>query len=345
MRIRIFLLCAFVCALLNSCAKKEKVYYCNKKEIVSDYTIVYQPEDYEIVTETDTDVNIRWNPQKEYEMDICLVVPAFFNGKTVRYLSGLDSARYIRELYFEDGSVTIPAISGGDVIGKIVIPYTVNRITSGKQLSAREIVFPDSPISLQPLNEYEFTVVRPELKTCVLSAAPDLILDCETVNLPGYFQIYTMVGNINDEKWKNSSVRRLVVNEGTEVLSGVFEWGSTVESISIAESVERIDCSFCDCYIGEVEFLHNGMVIGASFMNCSKLKKVRLTRDTYLYAESFSLCENLEKVYIPEGVMIMDGCFKRCPQLTLMVLEGSQAHEYAVNNNIDYQFWDGGLSE
>lgn len=98
--------------------------------------------------------------------------------------------------------------------------------------------------------------------------------------------------------WKNEAVKRLVVAEGIEDLSGTdFKNKTTLESVYLADTVVA----------GPV-----------SFENCTALESVRLSSSLgYISSRCFYGCTALESVKIPESVKnIGNGAFENCSKLS-----------------------------
>lgn len=81
-----------------------------------------------------------------------------------------------------------------------------------------------------------------------------------------------------------------------------------------------------------------------AFQNCSSLTGVSIPSTvTEIRFGAFSGCSALHALEIPESVKTLgNGIFGGCAQLVLTVTEGSAAHTYAKNNNIDYIVKGGG---
>ena len=80
------------------------------------------------------------------------------------------------------------------------------------------------------------------------------------------------------------------------------------------------------------------MIDAKAFQNCSSLTGVSIPSTvTEIRFGAFSGCSALHALEIPESVKTLgNGVFGGCTQLVLTVTEGSAAHTYAKNNNIDY---------
>ena len=79
-----------------------------------------------------------------------------------------------------------------------------------------------------------------------------------------------------------------------------------------------------------------------SLSSCESLKEVQLSPNLYhIGAYSFENCEQLETLDIPDSVTeIEEGCFSKCPNLTLIVGKGSAAEQYAIDNGLKYVIRD-----
>ena len=78
--------------------------------------------------------------------------------------------------------------------------------------------------------------------------------------------------------------------------------------------------------------------IGA-FYGCTSLTGINIpTGVSTIGDDAFADCASLKSITVPSGVTaIGDNAFGGCDNLTIRCSEGSAAHNYAVENSIDYE--------
>ena len=152
------------------------------------------------------------------------------------------------------------------------------------------------------------------------------------------------------------SVDYVLYADGTFVLDGTgatysfnnhgtrpfIDYAYKIKTLKIGEGVTRIGSYFmCYSSVSAIEFAENSSLqqIGtAAFLNCFGLREVTLADSvTYVSDMAFGRCENLQKVVFPVNTAtIHKNAFKEWKNLTLYVIDGSYAMEYAVANNIPH---------
>ena len=111
------------------------------------------------------------------------------------------------------------------------------------------------------------------------------------------------------------------LNEGLQGICASFQGCNALESIDIPSSVTTIK----EC----------------SFLNCEVLKEITLHDGLETISDSFTNCPALETLDIPDSVTLIDGeSFTGCDNLTLIVSHDTAAEEYAIENDIPYQYRD-----
>ncbi len=111
------------------------------------------------------------------------------------------------------------------------------------------------------------------------------------------------------------------LNDGLRVICRSFQGCHVLESIDIPSSVTTIK----EC----------------SFLNCEVLKEITLHDGLETISDSFTNCPALETLDIPDSVTLIDGeSFTGCDNLTLIVGHDTAAEEYAIENDIPYQYRD-----
>ncbi len=117
------------------------------------------------------------------------------------------------------------------------------------------------------------------------------------------------------------SLADVELNEGLEVICGSFSGCNALESIDIPSSVTTIK--------------------EESFSWCEVLKEITFHDGLETISNSFKNCPALESLDIPDSVTLIDGeSFTGCDNLTLIVGHDTAAEEYAIENDIPYQYRD-----
>ncbi len=117
------------------------------------------------------------------------------------------------------------------------------------------------------------------------------------------------------------SLKSLELNDGLQEIEGSFKSCNSIEKIDIPESVVTISDS--------------------SFSGCDALKEITLHDGLETINNSFKNCPALETLDIPDSVTRIDGeSFAGCDNLTLIVGHDTAAEEYAIENDIPYQYRD-----
>ena len=110
------------------------------------------------------------------------------------------------------------------------------------------------------------------------------------------------------------------IPQGIQIISQEAFLSSSLKNISIPDSVVNID--------------------NLAFGMCENLTSVDLPDSVTRIGEvAFFRCEALTEVVIPAStVVIEDYAFDSCPNLTLTVEAGSYAEQYAVDNELTYEY-------
>ena len=127
--------------------------------------------------------------------------------------------------------------------------------------------------------------------------------------------------------------------------SSAFCGCSALRSIDIPDSVESVGFgAFQDCVSLETASLGNGMmaIAAQTFYNCDSLKTVIVPDSVQTVgAYAFGGCESLRWVKIPDSVtQIGTGAFSGSDNAVICCYSGSGAHNYAVENGINYLLLD-----
>lgn len=182
------------------------------------------------------------------------------------------------------------------------------------------------------------TTTRPVTTTRVTTTAAQ-----PTTNAADVFSVSN--GVISEYKGNsgNVSVPSSIGSENiTAIGTGAFEGNAGITSVSLPSTVTRIGQSaFADCTnlrsISLPDSLKN-IGIGA-FCNCTSLVSVSIPSGvTAIGDDAFADCSSLSAVTIPLSVTsIGDNAFGGCNNLTIKCTEGSAAHDYAVENSINFE--------
>ncbi|MBO5411295.1 MAG: sigma-70 family RNA polymerase sigma factor [Clostridia bacterium] len=127
----------------------------------------------------------------------------------------------------------------------------------------------------------------------------------------------------------------------TAVGAGAFAGNSSLKSVTLPSSVTQIGQeAFAECtFLTSVSLPSSVELIGiGAFYGCSSLASVALPSGTKTIGdEAFAGCTSLKTVTVPSSVTsIGDDAFADCGSLTIRCEEGSAAHDYAIENSIDY---------
>lgn len=127
----------------------------------------------------------------------------------------------------------------------------------------------------------------------------------------------------------------------TAIGAGAFMGNTAVESVTLPSSVTQIGQeAFADCTSLSSVLLPSSLErigIGA-FYGCTSLSAVSVPSGTKTISdEAFAECTSLQTVTIPSSVTsISEDAFAGCESLTIMCEEGSAAHRFAAENNINF---------
>lgn len=171
----------------------------------------------------------------------------------------------------------------------------------------------------------------------------------DDVVVPRYYDTYKIIGVTNFALENNSSVRTIDFMEAPDIEKiGMYAFHncSSLESVLVPNSITYVDVgAFRDSgALENATFFGNDNVVPVEcFYNCSSLKNVRLSASLKsIQSRAFAGCSSLEYVEISDTVTyIASNAFDGADNVTLGVFYGSYAHQYAVDNEIDYYLIDG----
>ncbi len=158
--------------------------------------------------------------------------------------------------------------------------------------------------------------------------------------------IYTVSGGILGEyagAGGNVSVPSSVGGDSVTAIGiGAFSGNTDVISVSLPSSVTKIGQeAFSDCTsLTGISLPSSLQSIGiGAFWGCTKLENVSIPSGvTQIGDDAFADCSSLKSVVIPPNVTsIGDNAFGGCDNLVIKCAEGSAAHNYAVENSIEFE--------
>ena len=128
----------------------------------------------------------------------------------------------------------------------------------------------------------------------------------------------------------------------TAIGTGAFSGNTDVISVSLPSTVTKIGQeAFSDCTsLVRISLPSSLQSIGiGAFWGCTKLENVSIPSGvTQIGDDAFADCLSLKSVVIPSTVTsIGDNAFGGCNNLTIKCAEGSAAHNYAVENSIEFE--------
>lgn len=128
----------------------------------------------------------------------------------------------------------------------------------------------------------------------------------------------------------------------TSIGAGAFAGNTDIESVYISSGITRIGQeAFADCSNLESVSLPSSLQsvgLGA-FCGCASLTSVNIPSGaTTIGDDAFADCTSLKSITIPSSVTsVGDNAFGGCDNLVIKCAEGSAAHDYAVENSINYE--------
>ena len=127
----------------------------------------------------------------------------------------------------------------------------------------------------------------------------------------------------------------------TAIGSGAFAGNSDIRTVSIPSSVTQIGQeAFADCTsLASISLPSSLELIGiGAFYGCSDLTNISVPSGTKtIDDEAFAQCNSLSSITIPASVTsIANDAFDGCDSLTISCEEGSTAHNFAVENSINF---------
>lgn len=212
------------------------------------------------------------------------------------------------------------------------VSTTVPETTTKETTTERETTT-RKPTTQRPTTEKETTLPSTAKET---TAAP-------TTNAS---DIYDVSGGVLSEykgSGGNVSVPQSVNGDDiTAIGAGAFAGNSGITSVSMPSTVTKVGQeAFADCTnLKSVSMPSTLQSIGiGAFCGCTSLTSVSIPSGvTAIGDDAFADCASLESIAIPSSVTsIGDNAFGGCGNLTIKCSEGSAAHDYAVENSIEFE--------
>ncbi len=165
----------------------------------------------------------------------------------------------------------------------------------------------------------------------------------QTTNITDYFDVSDSVLSEYTGNESNVSIPSTVGSSSiTAIGTGAFMGNTKITSVSIPPTVIRIGMeAFSDCTnLKSISLPSSLESIGvAAFYGCSSLTSITIPDGTKTISdEAFSYCDNLSSITIPDSVTsISDDAFYGSDNVVIKCSEGSEAHNYAVANSINFE--------
>lgn len=142
----------------------------------------------------------------------------------------------------------------------------------------------------------------------------------------------------------NDTIKSVALPSSIDQIGGLDFWCmGMAEGMYVPPTVKSIgSMSLCDM-VSLKNFIIPGKVTEIEdhvFWGCADLRSIMIPSSvTKIGTEAFADCYNLRSVYIPASVKrINPDAFIGCSKLTCIVEEDSYAHQYCIDNNINYVF-------
>ena len=176
------------------------------------------------------------------------------------------------------------------------------------------------------------------------------------------------VTEIGEYAFSSSKLERITIPDGiTEIGNGAFQSCSSLTKVILPDSLRRIgDEAFAYCYaltdadlpvglteIGEEAFYMCQSLSGTeipegvmeirerTFQGCESLTEVILPEGlTTIGHGAFLDCTSLKEMTIPGNVSYIDSAFSKYTGITLVVERDSYAHEYCLEQELDFRYTD-----
>jgi len=121
-----------------------------------------------------------------------------------------------------------------------------------------------------------------------------------------------------------------------------FRYNEEIKLIDFGKSVKNIgERAFWGCTnLEKLNIPSNVRVIEEkAFGNCSNLTYVCVSDGTtHISTRAFVKCKNLKEIHLPPSVgMIEENAFKGCKNAVIYCQEGTYAHEYAKQHNLEFE--------
>ena len=142
-------------------------------------------------------------------------------------------------------------------------------------------------------------------------------------------------------RYRGEDVNIDIPDTVTTIPNGIFS-GKDIETVTMSDSVQSIaDGEFRQCTsLTSVKLSDNITgIFDSTFYKCVSLVDINIPNKVKTIGDRvFTFCSSLTDLYIPSSVIaIGTNTFARCDNLTIHCEENSYAHQYCVENNINYQ--------
>lgn len=140
----------------------------------------------------------------------------------------------------------------------------------------------------------------------------------------------------------NNNLKTVKMGKNTNISHSMFRKNTLLEEVEIEDGITEIEYSaFENCKsLREINIPNSIKNIKyRSFSGCSNLRKVVLPESVKsIESMAFSYIDSLNSLYIPQGVDFIgsDIFFEGDKNVTIMAQKDSYAHQYAIDNNINF---------
>lgn len=237
----------------------------------------------------------------------------------------------------EKNPVVPGTINGHTVVGLAAFSFQKNK-------TIETVTLPDS---ITEIDSMSFNLCS-SLKTIEIPAAITEIsyrafAECtslETVTFKG-----NNIEKISNNAFYKSGLKSIVLPQSLkEIGYQAFQECESLKSITFPNNLEIIgEHAFNSCTsLKEIEFDERksklNTIYSGTFQKCRSLTEIRLPeslKEMSSLANYFSKCDNLEKVYLPYSITILNNAIKsENGKLTIYAYENSSAYKYAIDHNI-----------
>jgi len=247
----------------------------------------------------------------------------------------------VTSVIIEDGITSIGAYAfyECDEISEVSIPDTVTSIGSSAFRKCNSLTQIELSENIQSVATYAFAECE-KLENILVNKNNSRYSSLNGVLYKEGFLLAYPAGK------KDSSYKTAITGCVSKVLDGAFYGCKNLESVEISGNIKTVGESlFYNCTnLKEVTLSHNLEAISESmFENCTSLTGIKLpTWMTEIGRNAFRGCKNLESISLSDNISeISNTAFSGCEKLSIRCYENSVAHEFAIENSIDYTLMHG----